>query len=104
MNNDRTSLFYMANLGSEFSRALSDYQKKDFEKMQNSLIRAKNIIMKIENFPEMKGRTGEIEILKSILENLSQKKFELDKNQLIDYFNPFAIRYLQKLNLSNKSL
>ena len=78
MNTSRTPLFYMANLGSEVSRALLEYQKEDFKKMHNSIIRAKDIIVKIEEFPEMKGRTGELEILKSIIEDLNQKKFELN--------------------------
>jgi hypothetical protein len=94
MNTNRTALFYMANLGSEVSRALLEYQEKDFEKMENSIIRAKNIILKIEEFPEMKGRTGELEILKSIIEDLNRKKFELDKNQLLNYFSPFAARLM----------
>ena len=42
----------------------------------------------------MKGRTDELEILKSIIEDLNQKKFELDKNQLLGYFSPFAIRLM----------
>ena len=94
MNTTRTPLFYMANLGGEISRALSEYQKKDFEKMRSSIIRAKNIIVKIEEFPEMKGRTGELEILKSIIKDLNQKKFELNKDQLLGYFSPFAIRLM----------
>ncbi|KKS95966.1 hypothetical protein A3B05_03155 [Candidatus Giovannonibacteria bacterium RIFCSPLOWO2_01_FULL_43_160] len=94
MNTTRTSLFYMANLGSEVSRALLEYEKEDFEKMRNSIMRAKNIIVKIEECPEMKGRTGELEILKSIIEDLNQKKFELNKDQFLDYFSPFAIRLM----------
>ena len=94
MNTTRTPLFYMANLGSEISRALLEYQGEDFEKMRNSIIRAKNIMVKIEEFPEMKGRTGELEILKSIIEDLNHKKFELNKDQLINYFSPFAIRLM----------
>jgi len=94
MNSSRTPLFYMANLGSEISRVLFEYEKKDFKKMQNSIIRAKNIIQKIKEFPKMKGRTKEIEILESIINDLSQKKFELDKKQLLDYFSPFAIRLM----------
>ena len=62
--------------------------------MRNSVIRSKNIIEKIEEFPEMKGRTGELKILKSIIEDLSQKKFELDQDQLINYFTPFAMRLM----------
>jgi len=94
MNTARTSLFYMANLGSEVSCALLEYEKEDFERMRNSIIRAKDIIKKIEEFPEMKGRTGELEILKSIIEDLNYKKFELDKNQFLNYFSPFAMRLM----------
>ena len=94
MNIIRTPLFYMANLGSEISHILLEYEKKDFEKMKNSILRAEDIIKKIKEFPEMKGRTDELEILKSIIEDLNQKKFELDKNQLLGYFSPFAIRLM----------
>ena len=86
----------MANLGSEISQALLEYTREDFEKMYNSIIRAKNIIEKIEKFPEMKGRTGELEILKSIIEDLNQKKLEINKEQLINYFTPFAARFMRK--------
>ncbi|MDP3015248.1 MAG: hypothetical protein Q8N28_02445 [bacterium] len=86
----------MANLGSEVSSALLEYQREDFEKMYNSIIRAKNIIKKIEEFPEMKGRTGELEILKSIIQDLNQKKLEINKEQLINYFTPFAARLMGK--------
>jgi len=94
MNTERTTLFYMANLGSEISRVLLEYQKEDFEKMYGSIIRARGIIQKIEEFPEMKGRTGELEILKSIINDLGQKKFEINKEQLLDYFSPFATRLM----------
>ena len=94
MNTARTPLFYMANLGSEVSRILLEYQKEDFEKMNNSIFRAEEIIKKIEEYPEMQGRTGELEILKSIIEDLKHRKFELDKNQLLNYFSPFATRLM----------
>ncbi len=94
MNTTRTPLFYMANLGSEVSRALLEYQKKEYKEMQSSIAKAKDIIEKIEEFPEMRGRTWELEILKSIIEDLNKKKFELDKNQLLDYFSPFAARLM----------
>ena len=90
----RTPLFYMANLGSEVSRALLEYQKEDFKNMHNSIIRAKNIIVKIEEFPEMNGRTGELEILKLIIDDLNQKIFELDEDQFLGYFYPFATRLM----------
>ena len=59
MNTARTSLFYMANLGSEVSRALLEYQKKDFMNRHDTIFRAKKIIEKIKEFSEMKGRTGD---------------------------------------------
>ncbi len=94
MNTERTALFYMANLGSEVSRAISEYQKEDFIEMHNSIIRAKKIMEKIKAFSEMKGRTGELEILNSIIEDLDQKKLEVNENQLLDYFSPFAARLM----------
>ena len=94
MNTVRTPLFYMANLGSEFSHILLEYEKEDFEKMRHSILRTKNIIEKIEEFPEMKGRTGELEILKSIIYDLNQKKFEINEEHLINYFAPFAMRFM----------
>lgn len=90
----RTPLFYMANLGSEVSRILVEYKREDFDRMQNSVARALYIIGKIEEFSEMKGRTGELEILRSIIKDLSQKRFELNKEQLMDYFTPFAVRQM----------
>lgn len=94
MNTQRTPLFYMANLGSEVSRALLEYEKKDFETMRGSIARAQEMITRIEAFPEMKGRAKELEILRLIIEDLNQKKFELNKNQLLDYFSPFAARLM----------
>lgn len=95
MNTIRTPLFYMANLGSEISRALLEYQREDFERMRSSIVRAKDIMAKIEEFPEMKGRTGELEILRSIIEDLNQKKLEVNKEHLVNYFTPFAMRLLK---------
>lgn len=94
MNTTRTPLFYMANLGSEVSRALSAYQKKDFKNMRDSIMRAKGIIIKIEEFPEMEGRTGELKILESIIDDLSVKKLEVNKDHLVNYFIPFAMRLM----------
>ena len=96
-NAPRTPLFYMANLGSEITRALLEYQRKDFEKMRHSIIRARGIIGKIEEFPEMKGRTDELEILKSIIDDLNQKKLEINKEHLLNYFIPFATRFMSNV-------
>ena len=97
MNISRTPLFYMANLGSEISRALLEYQREDFKKMRNSIVRAKGIMEKIEEFPEMKGRTDELEILKSIIDDLNQKKLEINKEHLLNYFIPFATRFMSNV-------
>ena len=94
MNTARTPLFYMANLGSEVTRALLEYERKEYDKMERSLSRAEEIIQRLEQFPEMQGRTGELEILRSIIEDLNQKKLEVNKNHLINYFTPFALRLM----------
>ena len=94
MNIARTPLFYMANLGSEVSHALLEYQRAEYEKMYASVVRAKDIIQKIKEFPEMNGRTGELEILASLIDDLNMKKLEVAKDQLIDYFTPFAMRLM----------
>ena len=91
----RTQLFYMANLGSEISRAVSEYEKSDFQSMKSSISRAKDIIEKIKEFPEMDGRTAELEILQSVINDLNENKFELDKDHLLDYFSPFAARLIE---------
>ena len=97
MNAVRTPLFYMANLGSEISRALLEYQREDFGKMRHSIIRARGIMGKIEEFPEMEGRTGELEILRSIVEDLNQKKLGVNKEHVMNYFIPFAARFLNNV-------
>ena len=94
MNTARTPLFYMGNLGSEVSRALLEYQEEDFTRMHDSILRAKKIIKEIKRFPEMEGRTGELEILESVIEDLGHKKLEVDKDQLVNYFTPFALRLM----------
>ena len=85
----------MANLGSEISRAISEYENNEFERMRNSISRAEDIIAKIKEFPEMNGRTAELEILESIVRDLNKNKFELEKNQLLDYFTPFVERLMR---------
>lgn len=92
MNTARTPLFYMANLGSEFTRAISAYEKQDSASLNASVKRAEKIIQTIENFPELKGRVGELEILNNILKDLKQEKLELNTDHLKNYFLPFAIR------------
>ena len=94
MNTKRTPLFYMANLGSEVSRAILEYQEKDYKQMRNSIIREKNIMAKIEEFPKRKGCKAELKILKSIIGDLNKKKLEVNKKHLMDYFTPFATRQL----------
>ncbi|TSC59837.1 MAG: hypothetical protein LiPW15_505 [Parcubacteria group bacterium LiPW_15] len=97
MNTERTTLFYMANLGSEISRTLLEYEQNNFERMRASILRAEDIIAKIKEFPEMEGRTGELDILKSIIEDLKLGKFEINKKELLDYFSPFATRLMSQV-------
>ena len=84
----------MANLGSEVNRALTEYQHSDFETICGSIVRAQAMISKISEFSDVKGRTGELEILKLIMNGLYKNKFEVGADDFLDYFNPFALRLM----------
>ena len=93
MNTQRTPVFYMANLGAEVTRAISLREKGNMQSAQDSISRAFLIIEKVLSFEEMKPRTEEINILKSVLESLVSDNFSSRESEnLKNYFYPFASR------------
>ena len=58
--------------------------------------RADRIITELLLHPEMKGREGEIEILKEVVKDVLKKKrhFAVSKEEIEEYFMPFALRLL----------
>lgn len=88
MNNARTPLFYMANLGAEVSRLLSFRAQGDTARADACLARTQAILVKIAEFPEMRSRTPEIDILKQAIVGT----ISIPSDQLKAYFVPFALR------------
>ena len=96
MNTTRTTLFLMANLGSEVSQIFSYAEKGELKLAESARLRADRIIKELLAHPEMKGRTGEIEILKSVIEDLfaRERQFAVNKTEIEEYFMPFALRLM----------
>ena len=95
MDAQRTPVFYMANLGAEVSRALSSREKGDKEGTKSAIARSLSIIEKVLSFDEMKPRTPEINILKNVLENITNANFSpREAENLKRYFYPFASRLM----------
>lgn len=86
----------MANLGSEMSQIFSYAEKSDLKLAESAASRALRIISELISHPEMKQRTGEIEILKDIIEDVLAKnhQFKVSKAEMEEYFMPFALRLM----------
>ncbi len=96
---DRTSpLFLMANLGSEVSRAFSFKEKNEQKFFEESVSRCKNILDKVMSLSEMKNRKSELSNLQNILSN--PDLFLENKKSLQSYFDPFALRLMNRLAIS----
>lgn len=92
----RTSHFLMANLGSEIARF---YRAMDTNAMERALAcseRALRIIEELRTYPELRGRTDEIDILSAILQDASSAApaYKVSHQDLEAYFMPFALRTL----------
>lgn len=96
MNTARTPLFLMANLGSEVSQIFSHIEKGDLSSAKSSRSRAERIVRAILLHPSMKNRTGEVEILEEIMEDVfvPHRRFSITKAEIDSYFLPFALRVL----------
>jgi len=95
---ERTATFLMANLGSDMSQLFSHIDNGELEKAKSPRERANRIIDELLNHPELKGRSGEVEILKKIIQDVFSEKRELkvEKEEIEDYFMPFALRALSE--------
>ena len=87
MNTTRTSLFLMANLGSEVSRVLSSRERGDEPFARESLERAEHILNDIKKLPDMRERTREMELLSCAI-----REPRVFPEHLRSYFEPFALR------------
>ncbi|MDO8664961.1 MAG: hypothetical protein Q7K44_05485 [Candidatus Liptonbacteria bacterium] len=96
MNKTRTPLFLMANLGSDMSQLFSYVDKGELKLLESAALRARKIIDELLIHPDMEGRTGEIEILKDIIEDIfaEKRRFAVKKTEIEEYFMPFALRLM----------
>lgn len=92
----RTSLFLMANLGSEVSQIFSYVNKGQPELAKSPAMRAQKIIDEMLTLTDVKGREGELEIIKEIMEDVLKRtgKYNLKQSDLDEYFLPFAVRLM----------
>ena len=96
MNNKRTPLFLMANLGSEVTRLFAALEKKDAVLTQGAYERACKILTEVMTFPEMQNRNAEFAILKNVLDDLAlaHNTLSIKPQHLKAYFMPFALRVM----------
>ncbi|MES2060033.1 MAG: hypothetical protein V4438_03320 [Patescibacteria group bacterium] len=93
MNNARTPLFLMANLGAEVSRVYSLFERNDRVNAISASERAYKIISEIMLFPEMIPRAEEIEKVADILDSkVHHGTINVSAADINDYFNVFALR------------
>ena len=98
MSTERTTVFLMANLGSEISRILEWKEKGDEENTLQCVERARSILSEINGRPEMLSRAQEINILGRIVDDalVDKSAYDIRAEDLKSYFYPFALRVLSE--------
>ena len=95
MTNERTNIFYMANLGSEFMRVFSAYEKKDMTAVRAAAMRAITITDTLLKNKKSDSEQKEITILKEMLTDFqNDKPVASRKSDIEAYFQPFALRMM----------
>jgi len=91
-----TTDFLMANLGSEMSRLFSAQENGKIERSLASAERARIIIAELIEHPALQGRTSEVEMLETILDDslLATPLLAIRPSDLRSYFAPFALKSL----------
>lgn len=90
----RTSLFLMANLGSEVEGLFSAAQEKKEKQLEEIRERAGKILAELLSLPDMQARRGEIELLREAIFDIASPRplYEVDRKSFESYFLPFALR------------
>ncbi len=104
MNNERTALFLMANLGSEVSRLYARKRKGDTDLIEASYRRAKEILAEVMKKPEMTLRKQELLILEDVFDDVlrDKPKYMVSEDELEEYFLPIAISFAGKIQAGGK--
>ena len=98
MKTERTSVFLMANLGSEVSRIFSAKEKNNPNLLVSAITRARAILSELKTLPDIKNNK-EIDILADVIDDLGQvtPKYQIIPEHLKSYFYPFAMKVMQNL-------
>lgn len=94
-------MFLVANLGSELTRLFCLRENGNRRSLAGSRERALGIIERLEQHPELNGRTGEIAILRNIITDCVSEnpKYQISAADIEQYFMPFATRVLSDSRL-----
>lgn len=94
MKTTRTSLFLMANLGSEMSQLFSYTESGKRDMAQYAAERAEKIITELLLHPDLRRRTGEVEMLQKIIRDTisHERHFAVKKFEIENYFLPLVLR------------
>lgn len=95
---ERTSLFYLANLGSEVNRIFTLKEKGLVKESEGAYARAMGIVEKLLNHPDLEGRTAEIKMLRDYLkQSMESEQVQSFKKEWQGYFSPYANRLFSNL-------
>ena len=94
MNTERTNLFLMANLGSEFAQLFMFLRTQRHTLAEHAGLRAKKILEELRGRPDMGPRKVEVDMLTLIIDDalLVNRTLEITESQMENYFQPFALR------------
>ncbi|TAK57251.1 hypothetical protein EPO17_02475 [Patescibacteria group bacterium] len=96
MNIEHNHLFYIANLGSEVSRYLDYFAKKDLLEAERSWQRIEKIINSLQSLPLTESARLEVSALVTFIKKPDQRGVSIleVKRQCSEYFMPFALRMM----------
>ena len=86
----------MANLGSEVSKIISAKNRNDTALLNTYLSQAEKILAEIMMMPDMGKRLPEMNILSSVIEDISKPKpsLNISPESINSYFTPFVMRLM----------
>ena len=95
MNIDRSTVFLLANLGSEISRLYAFKNKGQKAMMMASAVRANSIVETLINHPDIGNGKAEVEALQKIINAIVADDGYIQEEKIVQsYFTPFAHRAL----------
>lgn len=93
--NSRSTLFLIANLGSEITKIFSAKKTKNHSMLETALKNAESIISELKNISETRDNK-EVDILGDIVQDFKEvkPKYDIPREDFEAYFYPFALKLL----------